>query len=67
MATHYPHIGANENKQGLHYSRFSVVILKPGTDSYGKNILLSAKSRPNPRSWARIQRMANPPGIRADR
>jgi hypothetical protein len=51
MATHYPHIGANENKQGLHYSRFSVVILKPGTDSYGKNILLSAKSRPNPRSW----------------
>jgi len=33
MVTHYPHISANENKQGLHYSRFSVVIHKPETDS----------------------------------
>jgi len=33
MATHYPHISANENKQGLHYSRISVVIHKSGIDS----------------------------------
>jgi len=33
MASHYPHISANENKQGLHYSRFSGLIHKPDTDS----------------------------------
>jgi hypothetical protein len=33
MATHYPHAHTKENQQGLHYSRFSVVIHKPGIDS----------------------------------
>jgi hypothetical protein len=33
MAIHYPHAHTKENQQGLHYSRFSVLIHKPRTDS----------------------------------
>jgi len=51
MTTHYPHISANENKQGLHYSGFSGVIHSAGTDSQGKSFSVSAKSWANPRSW----------------
>jgi hypothetical protein len=52
MATHYPHTAADENKQGLHYSRFLGVIHRAATDSKGKFSSHSEKSRTNPRSWA---------------
>jgi hypothetical protein len=52
MATHYPHVGADENKPGLHYSGFSAVIHKRGSDLQRKNFSGSAKSAANPRSWA---------------
>jgi amidase len=52
MATHYPHVGADENKPGLHYSGNSAVIHKRGSDLQRKNFSGSAKSAANPRSWA---------------
>jgi len=53
MATHYPHVGADENKPGLHYSGNSAVIHKRGSDLQRKNFSGSAKSAANPRSWAK--------------
>lgn len=52
MVTHYPHIGNNENNQGLHYSAFPAVIHSPGVDLQGKNISPAIKSALNPRSRA---------------
>jgi hypothetical protein len=45
MAAHYPHGGADENKQGLHYSGFSGLIHRPGTDSQGKTFPLAKIER----------------------